>query len=137
MTKWVKSLVRISTYEVETLQKRLAEVSARRTQVEMRISTMDAEFALEVARGNGDLLIAQHMPAYRKGWAMRREQAMSELELIAHEEAGIRDELGTAFEGLKKFEHVAEVTRLQKVAADLKRENAALDEAALRLRRFG
>lgn len=137
MAKWVKSLVRISTYEVETLQKRLAEVAARRTQVEMRISTLDAEFALEIARNNEDPFMAAQIPAYRKGWAMRREQAVSELELIAHEEAGIRDELGTAFEGLKKFEHVAEVTRLKRMAAELKRENAALDEAALRLKRAG
>lgn len=137
MAKWVKSLVRISTYEVETLQKRLAEVAARRTQVEMRISTLDAEFALEMARNNEDPLMAAQIPAYRKGWALRREQAVSELELIAHEEAGIRDELGTAFEGLKKFEHVAEVTRLKRMAAELKRENAALDEAALRLKRAG
>lgn len=137
MAKWVKSLVRLSTYEVETLQKRLAEVAVRRTQAELRLSTLDAELALEVARGNEDPLMARHMPAYRKGWALRREQAQSALELIAHEEAGVRDELTQAFEGLKKFEHVAEVTRLKAQAAERKRENAAMDEAALRMTRAG
>jgi len=137
MVKWVKSLVRISTYEVETLQKRLAEIAARRTQAEMRISTLDVEFALETARSSDDPMMAAQMPAYRQGWALRREQAVSDCALIAHEEAGIRDELATAFEELKKFEHVAEVTRLRRMAAELKRENAALDEAALRLKRAG
>ena len=30
MTAWAQSLIRISNYEVETLQKRLAEISARK-----------------------------------------------------------------------------------------------------------
>ena len=30
MTQWAQSLIRISNYEVETLQKRLAEIAARR-----------------------------------------------------------------------------------------------------------
>lgn len=135
MAMWVKSLIRISTFEVETLQKRLAEVATRRTHIEMRIATLDAEMEIETARSRDDFMIAQHMPAYKKGWAARREMALSELELIAHEERGIRDELSGAFEELKKFEHVAEVTRLSKVASDLKRENAAMDETAIRLKR--
>ncbi|MDC7683188.1 flagellar export protein FliJ [Asticcacaulis sp. BYS171W] len=137
MAKWVKSLIRISTFEVETLQKRLAEVGVRRTHAEMKIATLDAELQLEIARASEDILITQHMPAYKAGWAMRRQQAVSDLELVAHEEAGIRDELTGAFEELKKFEHVAEVTRLSRVAADLKRENAAMDEAALRFKKAG
>ena len=32
MTAWAQSLIRISNYEVETLQKRLAEISARRAE---------------------------------------------------------------------------------------------------------
>lgn len=137
MASWVKSLIRISTFEVETLQKRLAEVATRRTHVEMKISTLDAELALEIARAAQEPAFTFDLTAYKKGWAQRREQCVSELELIAHEEAGIRDSLNGAFEELKKFEHVAETTRLSKVAAELKRESAAMDEAALRLRFAG
>ena len=36
MTTWAQSLIRISNYEVETLQKRLAEISARKAEAEMR-----------------------------------------------------------------------------------------------------
>lgn len=137
MASWVKSLIRISTFEVETLQKRLAEVATRRTHVEMKISTLDAELALEIARAAQEPAFSFDLTAYKKGWAQRREQCVSELELIAHEEVGIRDSLNGAFEELKKFEHVAETTRLSKVAAELKRESAAMDEAALRLRFAG
>jgi flagellar protein FliJ len=135
MAKWVKSLIRISTYEVETLQKRLAEVSTRRSQVDMRISTLDAQCLMETQRADEDYNLAKDLPAYKKGWALHRANAISELEIIAHEERGIRDQLAQAFEGLKKFEHVAETTRLKATALELKRENAALDEAALRRRR--
>ena len=43
MTKWAQSLIRISNYEVETLQKRLAEISTRRATAEMRLAVLDAE----------------------------------------------------------------------------------------------
>ena len=43
MTAWAQSLIRISNYEVETLQKRLAEITARRASAEMRIAVLEAE----------------------------------------------------------------------------------------------
>ena len=45
-----------------------------------------------------------------------------------------RDALPGAFEELKKFEHVAETTRLNKLIAIAKRETAAFDELGLRKR---
>ena len=133
MAKWVKSLIRISTFEVETLQKTLAEVVTRRTHAEMKIATLDAEFEVETARAREDYSLSMHMPAYKKGWDARRQVAAGDLNLIAHEERGIRDQLTEAFEELKKFEHVSEVTKLNRLRQELARENAAMDEAALRM----
>ena len=42
MSNWAQSLIRISNYEVETLQKRLAEITARRASAEMRIAVLEA-----------------------------------------------------------------------------------------------
>jgi len=133
MTKWVKPLIRLSTYEVETMQKRLSEVVARRTTMEMRLATLDAEREVEVMRSDKDHELAAHMPSYHAGWKVRYAQANQELELVMAEENGIRDELTRAFEDLKKFEHVAEVTKLKQMALQAKLENAAFDEAALRM----
>ena len=47
MTAWAQSLIRISSYEVETLQKRLAEITARRSSAEMRLAVLDAEVEVE------------------------------------------------------------------------------------------
>ncbi|MFN3228354.1 MAG: flagellar FliJ family protein [Asticcacaulis sp.] len=132
MTKWAKSLIRISTFEVETLQKQLAEVATRRTCAEMRIATLDAEAELERERARTDASSNMMLPAYLKGWRVRRDQAVAQLDLVQAEEDGIRDSLSRAFEELKKFEHVAKATQLAKVVADNKREAAQMDEAALR-----
>lgn len=135
MPKWAKSLIRLSTFEVETLQKRLAEVVTRRTHLEMKIATLDAEYELEAVRSSADATMSHHFGAYKRGFKMRRDTLATDLDLIVREEDGVRDQLGMAFEDLKKFEHVAEVTKLRK-AADFKRaENAAMDEAALRMKR--
>ena len=41
--KAMKSLIRISTHEVEMLQKRLAEIVDRRTTAELRLVVLEAE----------------------------------------------------------------------------------------------
>lgn len=135
MPKWAKSLIRLSTFEVETLQKRLAEVVTRRTHIEMKIATYDAEYQLECVKAAADVGMAYSLTAYKRGYTLRRDTAVAELGLITAEEDGVRDSLSQAFEGLKKFEHVAEVTKLRRDAAFKKAENAALDEAALRIKR--
>lgn len=137
MTKWAQSLIRISTYQVETLQKQLADVVSRRHQSEMRIATLDAEYELEAARAANDTQMAAHMPAYRSGFKVRREEAVTSLTQTEHEEMGVRDELTRAFEELKKFEHVAEATKLRLSLARTRAENAAMDETALRMKRAG
>jgi len=135
MTKWAKSLIRLSTFEVEGLQKRLAEVVTRRTHVEMKIATADAEYEIECIKASGDPHLARHLPAYKHGHKLRRDQLTLDLDLIVREEDGVRDSLSEAFESLKKFEHVAEVTKLNRIAAEKKVENAMLDEVSLRMKR--
>jgi flagellar FliJ protein len=131
MTKWAQSLIRISTYEVETLQKRLAEITARRVSAEMRVATLDAEHALERERARDDAEALAMMPAYSRAWRDRRAGAQGLVEAIAQEERGAREALAQAFEAQKKFEHVAEMSRLEAQAAAGRREAAMLDELAI------
>ena len=132
MTQWANSLIRISGYEVETLQKRLGDIVTRRSQAAMRVAVLDAEVEVERERAASDAQAAMLMPAYLSAWKARRGQAESELDTIAIEEEGARDALARAFEELKKFEHVAETTRLHRLKAENARETATLDELALR-----
>lgn len=132
MTQWAQSLIRISTYEVETLQKRLAEIGTRRATAEMRIAVLDAEREMEAAGAQADPAAGRMMEAYIGGWKVRREHARADLRACEAEELGARDALMTAFEELKKFEHVAEATRLSRLAAQARRETAVMDEQAIR-----
>ena len=131
MTQWAQSLIRISGYEVETLQKRLAEIATRRATAEMRLAVLDAERELETDHARADASQRGLLEAYLDGWKIRKDSAATELRAMEMEEEGARDALMAAFEELKKFEHVAEVTRLNGLAALARRESAAMDEQAI------
>ncbi|MGH7028486.1 flagellar export protein FliJ [Brevundimonas sp.] len=137
MTAWAQSLIRISNYEVETLQKRLAEVAARKAEAEMRVAVLDAEVEIERQNARLDPSSGMMLQAYLKGWALKRADAEGVVAAVSAEEEGARDALTSAFEELKKFEHVAETTRLNKLIAAAKRETAAFDEMGLRRRAGG
>ncbi|WP_313454468.1 flagellar FliJ family protein [Brevundimonas sp.] len=134
MTAWAQSLIRISNYEVETLQKRLAEIAERRAGAQVRIAVLDAEAEGERNRARMDAEAGMMLGAYLNGWKARKAQAEGDLSVLDAEEAGARDALTGAFEELKKFEHVAETTRLNQLIALAKRETAAFDELGLRKR---
>jgi len=137
MTAWAQSLIRISNYEVETLQKRLAEVAARKAEAEMRVAVLDAEVEIERQNARLDPASGMMLQAYLKGWALKRADAEGVVAAVSAEEEGARDALTSAFEELKKFEHVAETTRLNRLIAAAKRETAAFDEMGLRRRAGG
>ncbi len=134
MTTWAQSLIRISNYEVETLQKRLAEIADRKAQGQMRLAMLDAEAEAEREQARRDSQAGMMLQAYLKGWGTRRADAEGQLVSLEAEEEGARDALTAAFEELKKFEHVAEQTRLNAILAANKRETATFDEMGLRRR---
>lgn len=134
MTAWAQSLIRISNYEVETLQKRLAEITARKADAEMRVVMLEAEAEAERERAREDTMAGMMLGAYLDGWKLKKAAAEANVAVIGSEEDGARDALTGAFEELKKFEHVAETTRLNAMLAAAKRETAAFDEMGLRRR---
>jgi flagellar export protein FliJ len=134
MTAWAHSLIRISNYEVETLQKRLAEITARKASAEMRLAVLDAEVEVERERARADAEAGLLLQAYMAGWKARKGAAEADLETLDVEELGARDALTDAYSELKKFERVAETTRLNALIAAGKRETAAFDEMGLRRR---
>ncbi|KQZ18914.1 hypothetical protein [Caulobacter sp. Root1472] len=132
MTKWADSLIRISNHEVETLQKRLADIVERRQTAEMKVAALDAASEAEAMQAQGDVEAGWYMIGFRQGSKIRRDQALLEIDQILIEEAGARDALSLAFENLKKYEHVAEAAKVAKAKLAGKLEIAALDELGLR-----
>ena len=75
MTAWAQSLIRIYNYEVETLQKRLAEVAARKAEAEMRVAVLDAEAEIERENARMDPASGLMLQAYLNGWKARKGAA--------------------------------------------------------------
>ncbi len=130
--KSAQSLIRIANHEVETLQKRLAVLVEQRTAAEMKRVMLEAEAVAENAHAAQDAEARFYRIGFLQGWRMRRDRVVAEIEAALAEEAGAREALTQAFEELKKFEQVLEMTRVAEAKAQARRETAALDELGLR-----
>ena len=129
---WAQSLIKLSGYEVEVLQKRLAEIAAKRMRAEMALVLLEAE-------GEAEALHLRHEPdagwytsGFLAGLRLRKAHAQIEIDRVGLEEAGARDALAEAFETQKKYEQVAEAQALARRKDLARRETAELDELGLR-----
>jgi flagellar FliJ protein len=129
---WAQSLIKLSTYEVETLQKRLAEIADQRTQVEMRLATLHAQGQAEQALAAQDPQNGWRIVSYMDALRVRMDAVRHDLYLIQIEEQGARDALAKAFETQKKYEQVAEQQGVLAVKKAGRLENAQMDELGLR-----
>jgi flagellar FliJ protein len=129
---WTDSLIKISNYEVETLQKRLAEIVDRRTGHEIRLAMITAEGEAEIAGAQGDVQAGWYLIGYRAGLKQRKADTQARIDESLAEEAGARDALAEAFEALKKYEQVHENRALAARKEQGRLETAALDELGLR-----
>ena len=129
---WAKSLIKLSTYEVEVLQKRLAEIADRRLQAEMKLVLLEAEGEAEAEKGRQDAEHGWYQLGFLEGLRTRKGLAQAEIDRIALEEEGARDALALAFEEQKKYEQVAERMRLADLKERARLETAAMDELGLR-----
>jgi len=129
---WRQSLIRISHHEVETLQKRLAEIVERRNQAEVKLALLEAEAEAETRGAARSAEASRDLAQFMRGVKIRRGILQAALAAIAAEEAGARDALSLAFESLKKFEQVAEMARLADEKEAARRETQALDEMGMR-----
>ena len=126
------SLIRISNYQVEVLQKRLAEIVERRSNAEIGLAILAAEGQAETEYADANASAGMYLIGYRQGLKLRMEAVQAHIDACIAEEAGARDALSEAFEALKKYEQV-EANAKALAAKDLaKRETAALDELGLR-----
>jgi flagellar FliJ protein len=132
MTRWAESLIKLSTYEVETLQKRLAEIADQRAGVEMKLLALHAEGEAEVAAAAGDPQVAWRIAGYMQALRVRMDGVRGQLRAIELEERGARDALAQAFETQKKYEHVAEQAQILAARKAGQREAAQMDELGLR-----
>lgn len=134
---WAQSLIKLSTYEVETRQKRLADVVERRMGLETQLAVLHAEGEAEAKHAALNAEAGWYHIGYADGLRIRKAALQAEIDAVLLEEAGARDALSQAFEEQKKYEQVAESARQAEAKETAKRETAALDELGLRKRSVG
>ena len=126
------SLIRISNYQVEVLQKRLAEIVERRSNAEIGLAILAAEGDAETAHAEENASAGWYLIGYRQGLKIRMDAVQAHIDACIAEEAGARDALSEAFENLKKYEQVEANARAAAAKQQAKIETAALDELGLR-----
>ena len=129
---WAESLIKLSTYEAEVLQKRLAEIVDRRVAVEMRLAILEAEGEAEAAFFAQEAATGMYRAGFFEGLKVRKAKIQSEIDVILIEEQGAREALGEAFETQKKYEHIAQNLKVEARKVQGRRDSAALDELGLR-----
>ncbi len=129
---WAQSLIRIADYEVELLQKRLADIADRRVAMEMRAASLEAEAVAEAEEARRNAEACFYHAGFLQGWRARKDKLAAELGELEAEEEGARDALSHAFEELKKYEQIAEGQQVAARKTAAKRETAEMDELGLR-----
>lgn len=129
---WAHSLIKLSTYEAEVLQRRLAEIVERRVAAEMRLAILEAEGEAEAIFSADEAAAGIYRAGFLEGLRIRKARVQAEIDAIGLEEQGARDVLAEAFETQKKYEQIAENMRLAEVKDVNRRERAELDELGLR-----
>ena len=129
---WAKSLVKLSSYEAEVLQKRLAEIVDRRVAAELKLAMLEAEGEAEALFSAQEAAAGIYRAGFLEGLRIRKARAQAEIDVILIEEQGARDALAEAFEAQKKYEQIDENLRVAAVKELGRREAAAFDEMALR-----
>ena len=131
---WADSLIKLSTYEAEVLQKRLGEIVDRRAAAEMRLTMLEAEGEAEAMFSPEEAAAGIYRAGFFEGLKARKAKVRAEIDVILVEEQGARDALAEAFEAQKKYEHIADNIRVEARKAEGRRDAAALDELGLRRR---
>ncbi len=129
---WAQSLIKLSSYEAEVLQKRLSEIVDRRVAAELKLAMLHAEGEAEDAFSADEAETDLYRAGFHDGLRLRKAQARAAIDVILLEEQGARDALSEAFEAQKKYEHIAENIRVVERKELGRREVAALDELGLR-----
>ncbi len=130
--KAIGSLIRLSNFQVEELQKRLSVIVDGRTQQEVKMAVLEAEAEMELANARANAEAGWYMVGFREGLKVRRKAIQDQIDSFIAQEEGARDALNEAYEGLKKYEQVASNVAQAARREENRRETAALDELGLR-----
>ena len=98
--KWADQLIKLSNFELDILQRRVARAIERRVAAELKLAVLIAEGEAEIALARSDPEAAWKIAAFSEALKQRKAATQREIDLAAAEEAGARDALTEAFDRL-------------------------------------
>jgi flagellar export protein FliJ len=131
MSKSLKTLIKISKSEVDTLQKELSELQRRQDIFLNKIAKMNADIEREKKLANDnfeDHEIASSFVAFAAATKDKIEIAQTQVDILEKQIEAKRDELREAFSEQKKFEIVQANKLAKELAERNKKEDNKLDE---------
>lgn len=134
MNRSHESLIKLARFQVEELQRQMADVDRARDRLHAQVDKLDADVVREKKLADSNPEAAGTFGAYASAMKSRKENLQVSLADIDRQAETIRDELQAAFEQLKKYELLEERRVAAMEARERAAEQAELDEISQRKR---
>ncbi len=135
MNRSHESLIKLARFQVEELQRQMADVDRARERLRAQIGRLDNDVERERKLAASDPEAGATFGAYAAAMKTRKENIQVSLADIDRQADTLRGELQDAFEQLKKYELLEERRLAAMEARERAAEQAELDEIAQRKKR--
>lgn len=135
MNRSHESLIKLARFQVEELQRQMADVDAARDRLRAQVEKLDSDLTREKKLADSNPEAAATFGAYAAAMKTRKANLQTSLAEIDRQAETIRGELQDAFEQLKKYELLEERRQAAIRAKEQAAEQAELDEIAQRKQR--
>ncbi len=136
MSKSIKTLIRLSRWEVDEKRRVLTELQNREDGIIAAMAEADQRMLVERQIASQDPTGAGSLfGAYAQAWMSRRETARGELASVREAIEVARDDLNDAFRRLKTFEITQKNQEKREQDEADRKEQANLDEIGLNIHR--
>jgi flagellar export protein FliJ len=135
MNRSHESLIKLARFQVEELQRQMADADRARDRLRQQVEKLDADLVRERKTAASNPEAAATFGAYASAMKTRKENLKVSLTDIDRQAETVRNDLQAAFEQLKKYELLEERRQAALQARERAAEQAELDEIAQRKQR--
>ena len=128
------SLIRLKRFQVDEKRRQVAQIEMMIAEFERLAADLDQQILAEQQRSGIHDVTHFAYPTFARAAMQRRDNLRTSAEELKEQLQDARDALAEAYEDLKKFEILDERDGERERVTQAAREQAALDEAAQRMR---
>ena len=128
------SLIRLKRFQVDEKRRQVAQIETMIAEFERLAADLDQQILAEQQRSGIHDVTHFAYPTFARAAMQRRDNLRTSADELKEQLQDARDALAEAYEDLKKFELLDERDGERERVTQAAREQAALDEAAQRMR---